>query len=151
MMTPHSSVPARNCAVPATLLVGGRPPPLTTEVASSVSAGIDSKHDVHSVNAPWIDAAHPDWSGQFWGVCDAQDCGLNPQSERLIMPSDTRSSRFGAWIRETASGAARAMGTPAGVNVDLHKAYCPTRNGIPDFSGGECQALPGRGTSAERR
>jgi hypothetical protein len=69
----------------------------------------------------------------------------------IIMASDDRGSRFGKWMKQTASGAARAMGTPAGVNADLHKTYCPTRNGIPDFSGGECQPLPPTGASGERR
>ena len=67
------------------------------------------------------------------------------------MTSDDGASRFGRWIRQTASDAARAMGTPAGVNADLHRSYCPSRNGIPDFSGGECEPLPPQGSSGERR
>ena len=67
------------------------------------------------------------------------------------MASDGRESRFGKWIRQTASGAARAMGTPAGENDEVHKSYCPSRNGIPDFSGGECEPLPPQGASGERR
>jgi hypothetical protein len=58
---------------------------------------------------------------------------------------------FGQWFQRAASDAGRALGTPAGVNGDLLKAYCPTRNGIPDLSGGECRPLPGQGASGERR
>ena len=67
------------------------------------------------------------------------------------MASYNGPSRFRHWIYRAIADAGRAAGTPAGVNADLHKAYCPTRNGIPDFSGGECRPLPGQGASAERR
>jgi hypothetical protein len=67
------------------------------------------------------------------------------------MAASSGPSRFREWIRRAASDAGRAAGTPAGVNADLHKTYCPARNGIPDFSGGECQPLPGQGASGERR
>jgi len=50
------------------------------------------------------------------------------------MASGDRVSRFGTWFRQTAAGAARAMGTPAGVSADTDKGYCPSRNGIPDFT-----------------
>ena len=67
------------------------------------------------------------------------------------MASDNEASRFGRWIRQTASGAAHAMGAPACENADLHRSYCPSRNGIPDFSGGDCEPLPPQGSSGERR
>jgi hypothetical protein len=67
------------------------------------------------------------------------------------MASDDGASRFGRWVRQTASSAARAMGTPAGANTDHRKSYCPSTNGIPDFSGGGCEPLPPQGASGERR
>jgi hypothetical protein len=66
------------------------------------------------------------------------------------MASRNEVSRFRRWFQKAVSDAGRAAGTPAGVNVDLHKAYCPTRNGTPDFSGGECRPLPEQGASGER-
>lgn len=66
------------------------------------------------------------------------------------MATGDRASRFGNWFKQTAAGAARAMSAPAGANADPDKGYCPSRNGIPDFSEGDCEPPP-QWASGERR
>jgi hypothetical protein len=73
------------------------------------------------------------------GRCAFDEC--DPVEEAAARP--TRVRRRGI-LQRLFSGTGEAGRTPAGVNVDLQRAYCPPGT-EPDYSGSECR--PGRPAS----
>jgi hypothetical protein len=67
------------------------------------------------------------------GHCAYDEC--DPAEEAAVRAAHAKRPGL---LRRLFTGAGEAMGTPAGVNLDLHRSYCPPGT-EPDYSGSECR------------